>query len=191
MLKELSGPVKRMKEIFLTDKTVAMRTKGVGILTREDAVRLGTIGPHARASGVETDVRKDAPYSAYSDFDFNIAVVPDGDVFARVVVRVLEIEESMKIINQALENLPEGPINLGVKMPRVPAGEYLARHEAPRGQLMHYVLTDGGQTNYRLSIHVPTFKTAPTIPIMLKNNTVADAGLIIACIDPCFSCLDR
>ena len=191
MLDELEESVKRMKEIFLSDKTIALRTKKVGILTTEDAVRLGTIGPHARASGVRLDVRRDAPYSSYDDFEFDVSVVPDGDVFARVVVRVLEVVESMKIIRQALDNLPEGPINMGVKMPKVPAGEYTTRHEAPRGQVVYYVVTDGGQTNYRISIHVPTYKTAPTVPVMLKNNTIADAGLIIASIDPCFSCLDR
>jgi Ni,Fe-hydrogenase III large subunit len=191
MLDEVREPMNRMKEIFLADKTIAMRTKGVGLLPKEDAIRIGTVGPHARASGVFMDVRKDAPYSAYPDFEFNVPVIPDGDVFSRVVVRVLEIEESIKIIRQALENLPEGPINLGNKLPKVPAGEFTARHEAPRGQVIYYVVTDGGQTNYRLSIHVPTFKTASTVPFMLKNNTIADAGLIIACIDPCFSCLDR
>jgi Ni,Fe-hydrogenase III large subunit len=191
MLDDLEVSVKRIKEIFLSDKTIALRTKKVGILTNEDAVRLGTVGPHARASGVSLDVRRDAPYSSYDDFEFSVPVVPDGDVFARVVVRVLEVVESMKIIRQALDNLPEGPINMGVKMPKVQAGEFTARHEAPRGQVVHYVVTDGGQTNYRISIHVPTYKTAPTVPVMLKNNTIADAGLIIASIDPCFSCLDR
>lgn len=191
MLKELSEAHERIKNIFLKDKTIAMRTKGVGILPREDAVRMGTVGPHARASGISIDTRKDAPYSSYDDFEFNICLFESEDVFSRVVVRALEVEESIKIIKQALDNLPEGPINLGNKIPKVPAGEFMARHEAPRGELMHYVITDGGQTNYRLSIHVPTFKTASTIPFMLKNNTIADAGLIIASIDPCFSCLDR
>lgn len=191
MLDILGKEHQRVKEIFLSDKTTAMRTKGVGMLPKEDAIRIGAVGPHARASGVKIDVRKDAPYSSYDDFDFDIPVVESGDVFARVVVRALECDESMKIIKQALENLPEGPINLGVKLPKVPAGEFTARHEAPRGQVVHYAVSDGGPTNYRLSIHVPTFKNAPTIPFMLKGNTVADAGLIIACIDPCFSCLDR
>lgn len=180
-----------LKDLLLTDKTVAARTKGVGILTTEDAIRLGAVGPHARASGVSVDVRRDAPYSSYEDFEFDVPVVDSCDVFARVVVRVLECYESIKIIRQAIENLPEGPINLGIKLPRVPAGEFVARHEAPRGQLIHKVITDGGQTNYRLSIHVPTYKNAPTIPVMLRGNTVADAGLIVASIDPCFSCLDR
>ncbi|MDD4075283.1 MAG: nickel-dependent hydrogenase large subunit [Eubacteriales bacterium] len=181
----------RIKEIFLTDKTIAMRTQGVGVMTTEDAIRLGAVGPHARASNVPIDVRRDAPYACYDEFDFNIPVWPSCDVFARAVVRVLECYESMKIIRQALDTLPEGPINLGNKLPKVPAGEYVVRHEAPRGQLTYKVVSDGGQTNARVSIHVPTFRNAPTVPVMLKGNTVADAGLIVASIDPCFSCLDR
>ena len=181
----------RITEILMNDKTVAARTKGVGILTTEDAIRIGAVGPHARASGVNIDVRRDAPYNCYDEFDFAVPVLDSCDVFARVVVRVLEIYESIKILRQAVQNLPEGPINLGNKFPKVPAGEFVARHEAPRGQLTYKLITDGGQTNYRLSIHVPTFRNAPTVPTMLKGNTVADAGLILASIDPCFSCLDR
>lgn len=191
VLDEFKAEHEKIKEIVLNDKTLAMRTKGVGVLPKDIAIKMGTIGPHARASGVKVDVRKDAPYSSYEDFEFDVPVVEDGDVFARVLIRALEVDESIKIIKQALENLPEGPINLGMKIPKVPAGEFTQRVEAPRGQLIYYVVTDGGQTNYRVSIHVPTFKTAPTVPYMLRNNTVADAGLIIASIDPCFSCLDR
>ena len=176
---------------FLTnDKTVAMRTQGVGVLTTEDAIRIGAVGPHARASGVDIDVRRDAPYTSYEDFDFAVPVVASGDVFARVLVRVLETYESIKIVRQAVDMLPEGPINLGNKIPKVPAGEFIGCHEAPRGQLVYKVVTAGGPTNHRLSIHVPTFKNAPTVETMLKGNTVADAGLIVASIDPCFSCMD-
>ncbi len=186
----LEEKMKRIRDFLLGDKTIAMRTKGVGMLTHEDAIRLGAIGPHARASGVKIDVRKDAPYSSYEDFDFDLCTYDSCDVFARVVVRVLEIFESIKIIRQALENLPDGPLNLGVKMPKVPAGEFVARHEAPRGQLVFKVVTDGGMNNKRVSIHVPTFRNAPTLRTMLIGNTVADAGLIVASIDPCFSCMD-
>ena len=110
---KLKAPLDRIVEIALNDKTIAMRTKGVGLLPREDAIRMGAVGPHARASGVRIDVRKDAPYSSYEDFDFDVPVVDSGDVFARVVVRALECYESIKIIRQALENLPDTPINLG------------------------------------------------------------------------------
>ena len=188
---KLKGPLDRIAEIALTDKTIAMRTKGVGVLTREDAIRMGAGGPHARASGVAIDVRRDAPYSSYDDFDFKVHTVDSGDVFARVLVRVLECYESIKIIRQALENLPEGPINLGNKLPKIKEGQAVCRHEAPRGQLSHMVVGDGGLNNHRVSVHVPSYKNTPTIPHMLRGNTVADAGLIIASIDPCFSCLDR
>ena len=191
MLDKIEESMKRLRDILLTDKTVALRTQGVGVLTTEDAIRIGAIGPHARASNLKIDVRKDSPYSSYEDFDFDVAVWDSCDVFARVVIRVLENFESIKIIRQALENLPEGPINLGVRIPKIPAGEYMFRHEAPRGQLCYKVVTDGSEFNKRVSIHVPTFRNAPTVPTMLRGNSVADAGLIIASIDPCFSCMDR
>lgn len=190
-LEKLKAPMDRIVEIALNDKTLAMRTKGVGVLSREDALRMGAVGPHARASGVKIDVRRDAPYSAYADFDFDIPTVDSGDVFARVVVRALECYESMKIIEQALNKLPAGPINLGNKLVKIKPGVAVARHEAPRGQLSHMVVGNGGFNNHRVSIHVPSYKNTPTVPFMLRGNTVADAGLIIASIDPCFSCLDR
>lgn len=188
---KLKAPLDRITEIALTDKTIAMRTKGVGVMTTEEAIRMGAVGPHARASGVDVDVRRDTPYSAYADFDFKVPVVDSCDVFARVVVRALECYESISIIRQALGNLPEGPINLGNKLPKIKEGVAVTRHEAPRGALSHMVVGDGGFNNVRLSVHVPSYKNTPTVPVMLRNNTVADAGLIIASIDPCFSCLDR
>lgn len=188
---KLKAPLDRITEIALNDKTIAMRTKGVGVLPKEDALRMGAVGPHARASGVKVDVRKDAPYSSYEDFDFDVPVVESGDVFARVVVRALECYESIKIIRQALENLPATPINLGNKLIKIQPGQAVCRHEAPRGQLSHMVVGDGSFNNHRVSIHVPSYKNTPTVPFMLRGNTVADAGLIIASIDPCFSCLDR
>jgi NADH-quinone oxidoreductase subunit D len=115
----------------------------------------------------------------------------DGELVARVVVRALECYESIKIIRQALENLPDTPINLGNKLQKIQKGVAVCRHEAPRGQLTHMVVGNGSFNNYRLSVHVPSFKNTPTVPFMLRNNSVADAGLIIASIDPCFSCLDR
>lgn len=191
MLDKIEAVMIRLRDILLSDKTIALRTKGVGILTTEDAIRIGAVGPHARASNMAVDVRKDAPYCCYEDFEFEKAVFDSCDVFSRVVIRVLENFESIKIIRQALDMLPEGPINLGMKIPKIPAGETMVRHEAPRGQLCYKVVTDGSANNKRVSIHVPTFKNAPTVPVMLQNNTVADAGLIIASIDPCFSCMDR
>ena len=191
MLDKIEKSMNRLTEILLNDKTVALRTQGVGVLTTEDALRIGAVGPQARASNVCVDVRKDAPYAHYEDFDFEKVSYPTCDVFSRVVIRVLENYESIKIIRQALDMLPAGPINLGTRIPKVKEGEYMCRHEAPRGQLCYKVVANGTECPERVSIHVPTFKNAPTVPTMLKGNTVADAGLIIASIDPCFSCMDR
>lgn len=191
MIHELQEPFKKIVDIFSKDTTIALRTKGVGKLSYDDAWIYGAMGPHGRASGMKVDTRKDDPYCCYEDFDFEMIVQESGDVFARAVVRLLEIEQSFKIIKQAVENMPDTPINLGVKIPRIPIGEYCSRIEAPRGEVTYYVVSDGGQLNSRVNIHVPTFKNAATVPVMLKGNTVADAGLIVASIDPCFSCLDR
>ena len=191
MIKELRNEYKNIYNVYAKDSSIAARTKGVGILTKDDALNYGACGPHGRASGVNFDVRKTMPYCCYDEFDFNVALANDGDVFSRAVVRLLEVEESCKIIEQALKNMPDGPINLGNKIPKVPVGEYMAVTEAPRGEVTYYVVSNGGQTNGRVNIHVPTFKNAMTVPVMLKNNTIADAGLIVASIDPCFSCLDR
>ncbi len=191
MLDKIEDSQKRLTEFLLADKTVALRTQGVGVLTTEDAIRIGAIGPHARASNVPVDVRIDSPYCCYEDFEFNKAVFHTCDVFARVVVRCLENMESIKIIRQAIDSMPQGAYNLGNRIPTIKPGEYMMRHEAPRGQLCYKVVTNGTDKNERVSIHVPTFRNAPTIPTMLKGNSVADAGLIIASIDPCFSCMDR
>lgn len=191
MVNDLREPFKKIFNIYANDKTVAMRTKGVGVLTKEEAFIYGACGPTGRASSQGNDVRKVDPYSSYEDFDFKAISVDNCDVFGRAVVRLLEVEESIKIIEQAANNMPEGLINLGVKIPRIPKGESFMRTEAPRGEVSYYVVTDGGPNNYRVNIHVPTFKNAATVPAMLKNNTISDAGLIVASIDPCFSCLDR
>ncbi len=191
MLDKIEKSNSKLKDILLADKTVALRTKGVGVLTTGDALRIGAVGPQARASGLKIDVRKDAPYSSYEDFDFDAVAFDTCDVFSRVVIRILENIESIKIIRQALDMLPKGPVNLGNKLFKIPAGEYVTRYEAPRGQLVYKVVSDGGLNPERVSIHVPTFRNAPTVPTMLRGNSVADAGLIIASIDPCFSCMDR
>ena len=191
MISELRAEFGGIYNVYAKDSSVKARTVGVGVLTKEDGLSYGACGPHGRASGINFDVRKSMPYNCYEEFDFNVAIANDGDVFSRAVVRLLEVEESCKIIEQALKNMPEGPLNLGNKIPRVKAGENMVVTEAPRGEVTYYVVSNGGPTNGRVNIHVPTFKNAMTIPCMMKNNTVADAGLIVASIDPCFSCLDR
>jgi ech hydrogenase subunit E len=176
--------------LFTTDRTVAARCRGVGVLTREDAIAYGAVGPVARASGVDTDLRRDAPYLAYGDLDFEVPTRPEGDVFARVVVRALEILESCKLVEQALDRMPPGPLHAG-DVYAVPAGHAVARVEAPRGEVFYFVESNGSDTLARVKVRTPSFANIPTVAAMVKGAELADVPLIQAAVDPCYSCTDR
>jgi NADH-quinone oxidoreductase subunit D len=153
-------------------------------------MRLGAVGPTSRASNVDRDTRRDDPYAAYGELDFKVIVDNHEDVYGRTLVRVLELMESYKMVRQALKNLPEGPIS--VKAPRrVPAGEAFSRYEAPRGEDVHYVRGNGTDKPERVKLRAPTLANLHAVPTMLKDNNLADAPIVIAAIDPCFSCTDR
>jgi ech hydrogenase subunit E len=181
---------KKLIPIMTTDPTVRARCSGVGVLTREDAFAYGAVGPLARASGVATDIRISAPYEAYDQFTFDVPVRPEGDVFARIVVRALEILESCKIIEQAIDTMPAGPIAGGL-FPKVPEGEATLRVEAPRGEVVYYMATNGSDMPARVRVRTPTFANMPTVRVMAIGQTLSDLGLIQASIDPCYSCTDR
>lgn len=176
--------------VLTGDRTIRARCAGVGVLTREDAVAFGAVGPTARASGLPQDIRRDAPYEIYGDLDFDVPTLTTGDVLARVVVRALEIGESCKIIEQAVEAMPSGPIDCG-QFPPVPEGEACARIEGPRGEVFYYIASDGSDVPARVRIRTPTFQNMPTVRPMMRGMTLADAPLIQASIDPCYSCTDR
>jgi ech hydrogenase subunit E len=176
--------------VLTTDPTVRARCAGVGILTREDAIAYGAVGPLARASGLPQDIRKSAPYEAYGRLDFDVPTSDGCDVFARVVVRALEILESCKIIEQAIEMMPAGPFQ-GDEFPVVPEGETCARIEGPRGEVFYYVASDGTDTPVRVRVRTPTFANMPTARLMVLGQELSDVGLIQASIDPCYSCTDR
>lgn len=176
--------------VFTTDRTVAARCRGVGTLTRADAIAYGAVGPVARASGVDADLRRDSPYLAYGSLEFDVPTQPAGDVLARVVVRALEILESCRIIEQALARMPQGPLHVG-DVYAVPPGEAVVRIEAPRGEVYYYVASDGSDTPARVKIRTPTFANIPTVAAMVKGADLADVPLIQAAIDPCYSCTDR
>jgi len=177
--------------IFTTDPTVKARTAGVGVLTQADALSYGAVGPTARASGVAFDVRNDLPYAAYADLDFKMVVENAGDVRARVVVRALEMLESIRLIEQALQTLPSGPIRIAERFPAIPPGEATARVEAPRGEVLYYLAADGSDVPQRLKIRTPTFVNMPSVQAMSLGQQLADMPLIQASIDPCYSCTDR
>ena len=176
--------------IATEETSILSRLSRVGMLSKEDAFRLGTVGPTARASGIDRDVRRDDPYLAYSDLDFKVITDDHCDVFGRVVVRLLELLETYSMIRQICDKIPDGPIE--VKAPRkIPAGETFSMYEAPRGEDVHFVKSDGSDKPYRVKVRAPTLANIQSVAKMLENRYLADAPIIIAAIDPCFSCTDR
>lgn len=172
------------------EKTVIDRLSKVGMLNKQDVVRLGAVGPTARASGISQDVRKDDPYAAYAEMDFKVISNDLCDVYGRTLVRVLELMESYKIVRQALLQLPDGPIT--VRAPRkIPVGEALSRYEAPRGECVHYVKSNGTENPERVKVRAPTLANLQSVSKMLEDRYLADLPIVIAAIDPCFSCTDR
>jgi Ni,Fe-hydrogenase III large subunit len=179
--------------VFTTNPTVRSRCAGIGILTREQAQAMGIVGPLARASGVEQDLRRDASYLVYDRLKFEVPVQTDGDVRARLVVRALELIESCSILRQAMRDLPEGPIAVSTGAPRlkVPAGTAVARIEAPRGEVFYSVTANGTDVPKRVKIRTPTFANMPAMQWAVLGAQLSDAPLIQASIDPCYSCTDR
>ncbi len=194
----------QLKRVFLDDRTIRMRTRNVGILKKEDALKLLTAGPTARASGVTKDVRQDQPYAAYADLDIK-AITPDmvggtvvGDVYDRIIVRLLEVKQSIEIIEQCLEKMPPGPILAQPKMAVLlktltqAEGDGIGRAEAPRGEVVHYVRLEAGRetlTNWR--IRAPTYVNLMCVPLILIGGQIADVPIAFASIDPCLSCTNR
>jgi NADH-quinone oxidoreductase subunit D len=173
-----------------------MRTKGVGVISRELALDVGISGPLLRASGVDSDLRRDAPYSSYQDFQFRVPVETDGDCYARYKVRMVEFRESIRIVRQILDGLPEGPISSrpGVKavaQVRVPKGEMYARVEGPRGEVGCFLIGDGGPKPYRMKWRGASFSNLAVLPHIIPGHSVADVVAIMGSVDPVFGEVDR
>jgi len=195
------------KEIELTimeDKTVKMRTRNAGVLEKDEAARLGAVGPTARGSNLRKDIRHDQPYSAYSDFDYDMVMPNDifgethGDVYDRMAVRIKEIETSIELAKKFLDNLPKGDILAEEKMPSIlnqiksGEGEGIARTEAPRGEVIYYFETEEGDENTStLKIKTPTYSNLMSLPPMFLGDQIADIPIVAASIDPCMTCMDR
>ena len=194
----------QLRRIFLEDETVKMRCRNVGILNKEDALKLIIVGPTVRASGVPKDVRQDQAYSAYADMNIK-AITPDivtgtvvGDVYDRIIVRLLEVAQSIEIIEECIAKMPEGPILTEAKMPRLlkmltdAEGEGVGRVEAPRGEDIHYVRLEAGvSTLSTWKVRAPTYANLMAVPTMLKGMQIADVPITFASIDPCMSCTNR
>lgn len=172
------------------DASILRRMKGVGALTREQALDLGAVGPTARGSGVAFDVRRDDPYAAYDEIPFEVVTRDGGDVLARAEVRVGELAQSVAMARHVLDHLPEGDI--AAKAPRrAPPGEVVSRYEAPRGELVHFLRGTGTDKLDRLAVRTPTMANWPSVVAALTGRYLADLPVIVAAIDPCLSCTSR
>ena len=176
-------------QVAMEETTLINRLSGVGVLTHDDAITLGAVGPTARASYVDRDTRRDDPYAAYGELKFSVITDEHCDVYGRTIVRVGELMQSYAMIRELLQGLPEGP--LAVKAPRkIPAGEAVSRYEAPRGEDVHYVKANGTDRPERVKVRAPTLANIQTVARMLEDRQLADLPIVIAAIDPCFSCTD-
>jgi NADH-quinone oxidoreductase subunit D len=176
----------------MDDPVIHARTKGVGILTRQDVIDYAAVGPTARASGVAIDVRKDDPYAAYPLVNWKVITAEGGDVFAKAEVRLLEMYESASIIEQCLDGLEktkEGDIN--IKVNEIPEGIGAGRAEAPRGEVFHFVVSDGSNSPARHKIRAPSYVNIATFKKSCIGQTIADATITLAAVDPCYCCTER
>jgi len=173
----------------MDDPVLHARTKGVGILTKEDAIAYATVGPTVRASDIPDDIRTDDPYAAYDRVDWKVITWDTCDVFAKAAVRLLETIESAKIIKQCMDKMPEGPIDANIKS--IPAGEGIGHAEAPRGEVYHYVRGDGGNFPVRHKVRAPSYVNIPSFKATCIGYKIADVALITAAVDPCYCCTER
>lgn len=189
-LDALDNDIKRYLQVALTETTLASRLMGVGKLSHDDALKYGAVGPVARAAGIDYDIRAAEPYGAYNEIDVKVITDDRADVYGRTVVRILEMQESIRIIRHCIENMPEGDIL--AKVPRrVPAGEVVSRIEAPRGEDIHYIRSNGTEMPDRVRVRAPSEANWHGMQHMLKGGNLADVPITIAAIDPCYSCTDR
>lgn len=192
MLDTLEERTQYYKNVCATEKTVLARADGVGYLSGEDAIKLSAVGPTLRASGIASDIRDESPYLVYDEIPWKVISYDSGDVLANVLVRVDETFQSVNICRHCLQNLPDGPIRVKFSpLGRVPEGESVSLVEAPRGELVHYVMSKGGNKPYRYKIRAPTLGNIPAVCEKLRGGYIADIPIVLAGIDPCFSCTDR
>lgn len=189
----LGGKVAEYETLLTHNRIWLERTRGVGSITAADAIAIGLSGPPLRGSGVMRDLRKDEPYAAYADFEFDVPLGGAGDTYDRYMVRIEEFHQSVRIIRQALDGLPEGPI-IG-KVPRLikpPAGETYHAIESPKGELGYFIASDGkSNTPYRFRVRPPSFCNLQALPQLIKGHLLSDVVALIGSIDIVLGEVDR
>lgn len=187
-LNELEKEMLQLTSTMLEDYTVQERTRGIGVLTKEEAHKLGAVGPTLRGSGWESDERMNG-YAAYKEINFVPVVAHEGDCYARCKVRFYEVLHSINLIREALNRLPD--TELAVKVTGNPEGESIFRVEQPRGELMYYIRANGTKMLERVRVRTPTFANVPPLLAMLPGCNLPDVPVIVLSIDPCVSCTER
>ena len=191
VLDTLESEWNRLTRALLADRNLQARTRGVGIASADQVRSLGLLGPVARAAGVDIDCRRDHPYAAYPRVSFKVITAQDGDVWSRIVVRALEVPESIRIIRQCLDQMLPGPLREAVEV-SPPAGLFgHSSVEAPRGESHHFLVTGSDNRPRRWRVRAPTYQNLQGVPGMIRDQTLADMVLSLGSIDPCFSCTDR
>jgi len=205
LLEELPKRFAEYEDLLLSNEIIVARSRGVGVLTPEQAIAHSLSGPMLRGSGVAWDIRKADPYAAYDKIDFDIAVGTNGDVYDRFVVRLAELRQSLRILEQALDMMPGGPVHerLGTATVqpggqaiaplafRPPVGEAYGRIESPRGELGYYIVSDGGPSPFRFHIRAPSFINLTPLKLMTVGATLADAIVILGSVDIVVGEVDR
>lgn len=189
-LEPLEERSKHYLSIVTSDMVFLRRTRGIGTTSAAQAEKIGLVGPTARASGVARDVRVDAPYAAYVDFPVKLVLHTVGDLESRFIVRINELFESYRLIREILDHMPEGEITARIPR-RIKEGETISRVEAPRGELFYFIKSNGSDMPERIKVRTPTMCNMASVPVLGIGQQLADIPMILAGIDPCFSCNDR
>jgi NADH-quinone oxidoreductase subunit D len=180
------------EELLTTNRIWVERTKNVGTISAKDCIAYGVTGPVLRASGVKWDIRKAQPYAAYSKFDFEIPTGQNGDTYDRYLVRMAEMRQSLRIIQQAVDGIPEGPIMAKVsKVMKPPVGEIYHSIEAPKGELGYFIVSDGSTQPYRIRVRPPSFVNLQALDLMCRGQLVADVIAVIGTLDIVLGEVDR
>ena len=188
---ELNPSIDMFRKAIADDPIIKMRLKDAGTLTKDQAIDWCVVGPTARASGVNIDIRRDEPYGVFllNTVDWNVVLEKDGDIYAKTMVRILEMQDSINIIKQCLNKIPKGEIDANVK--DIPAGEGIGRVEAPRGECFHYIKSDGTNRPVRHKIRSPSYMNVASDKVAAVGGTISDATLTLAAVDPCYCCTER
>ena len=186
----LEGRLKYYLQVVVTDNTFLGRTRNIGTMSHEQADILGAVGPTARGSGVLRDVRVNSPYISYPDFPIQMVTEEDGDLLARTKVRIRELFESIRIIRDIVDHMPPGDLAVKVQR-RIPEGETISRVEAPRGELVYHIISNGTEFPERVKVRTPSLCNWSSLSSVAVGHKLADMPMLLVGIDPCFSCNDR